>query len=159
MAAIVFVALLPQSCNTSGCTENQSALPLAGFYSSSGTAISVSGFDIIGVGAPGDSALYTAGQARSEIYLPFRSTASSTAFLFNYQADSVTTVTDRVEFSYTSEPYFASEECGAMYRYRITGLSYTRNLIDSIGITDSLITNFNAQRIHIYFRTAESSEQ
>jgi len=154
--AALMLSMLLQACNTSGCTDNQSSLPLAGFYSAStGQAISVDGFDIAGVGAPHDSILYEQGAARSEIYLPFRSDAGSTAYTFTYHADSITTITDRIEFTYTSEPFFASEECGAMFTYRITGLTYTRNLIDSVAITDSLITNTNSQRIHIYFRTSQ----
>lgn len=154
--AMVASVVALSGCNTSGCTDNQSALPLAGYYSSAtGQAISVADFDIAGVGAPGDSLLYLAGVARSEVYLPFRSDAASTSYLFTYYADATTTVTDRITFTYTSEPYFASEECGAMYYYRITGLTYTRNIIDSIGIVDSLITNANSQRIHIYFRTSQ----
>ena len=154
VVALILSAILP-GCNTTGCTDNQSALPLAGFYSAAtGQAISVDGFDIAGVGAPDGALLYEWGLARSEVYLPFRSDASSTAYTFTYHVDSITTVTDRIDFTYTSEPYFASEECGAMFIYQITGMTYTRNLIDSVAILDSLVTNTNSQRIHIYFRTS-----
>lgn len=153
--AAVVAAVTFQACNTSGCTDNQSALPLAGFYSAAtGQAIAVDELDIAGVGAPHDSILYESGVSRSEVYLPFRSDATSTAYTFTYHADSITTVTDRIDFTYSSQPYFASEECGAMFTYRITSLAYTRNLIDSVAILDSLITNANSQRIHIYFRTS-----
>lgn len=155
-ALVILLVSLTWSCNTSGCTDNQSALPLAGFYSSqTGQAISVSDFDISGVGAPHDSVLYPSGVGRSEVYLPFRSNQSETAYDFTYRVDSATTVTDRISFGYTAEPYFASEECGAMYFYRITSMSYTTNLIDSVKIVDSLVTNTDIQRIHIYFRTAQ----
>lgn len=160
IAAFIVTLIAMHACNTSGCTDNQNALPLAGFYNSSdGKAISITDFDIQGVDAPNDSLLYSANATLSEIYLPFRSTKSSTAYIFTYHADSITTVSDRIEFTYSSEPYFASEECGAMYYYRITDLDYTDRLIDSVVITDSLITNANAQRIKIYFRTEESAEQ
>lgn len=36
-----------------------------------------------------------------------------------------------------------------MYRFRITDVVYTRHLIDSVGVTDSLITNIDFQRIKI----------
>lgn len=163
-AAAAVIALLAgaviYSCNTSGCTDNQSALPLAGFYSSSTkSAITLRDLTITGEGAPGDSALYGANESLSEVYLPFRSTQTSTAYLFSYQLDSVTTVTDRIAFTYSSEPYFASEECGAMYYYRINSLSYTTNIIDSVTIVDSLVTNTNLQRLHIYFRTSDNPQQ
>lgn len=154
IATAVACLIIMQACNTSGCTDNQNALPLAGFYSSSTLqSISVTDFDIVGVGAPGDSALYSTGVALSEVYLPFRAADGQTAYLFKYLADPDNPVTDKIEFTYTAQPYFVSEECGAMYFYRITSVAHTSNLIDSIGIADSLITNVNAQQIHIYFRT------
>lgn len=159
-ACIAFIVAAPffAGCNTSGCTDNQNALPLAGFYSySTGQAISISDFDIYGESMPGDSALYSTGVSYSEVYLPFRSTTDNVAYIFKYFLDSATTVSDRIAFTYTSEPYFASEECGAMYFYRIKTLTYTRNLIDSVAIVDSLITNADNQRIKIYFRTAQAN--
>ncbi|MDE6323978.1 MAG: hypothetical protein K2L85_07615 [Paramuribaculum sp.] len=156
LAALLIAAAVAHSCNTSGCTDNQSALPLAGYYSSSsGAEISVADMTVSGQGAPGDSALYGPSETRSEVYLPFRSDADRTVWLFTYAPDGSNPVTDRIEFTYTSEPYFASEECGAMYFYRITSMTHSTNLIDSVVITDSLITNVNNQRIKIYFRTAD----
>ena len=61
------VALLAPTagCNTESCTENQSSIPLAGFYGSDGTKVSVDSLCIRGVGAPSDSALYS-GSALSQ---------------------------------------------------------------------------------------------
>ncbi len=161
-AAVVAVAVIigaVWSCNTAGCTDNQNSLPLAGFYSSaSGSGITVSNLDISGVGAPGDSVLYGSSQSRSEVYLPFRSDAESTSYVFTYHPNDSVSVSDQISFSYTSQPYFASEDCGALFHYRITSMSHTSNFIDSVVITDSLITNVNQQRIKIYFRTEEQQE-
>lgn len=159
LTAAATLALTPMlaGCNTSGCTDNQSALPLAGFYSAStGSSITVSNLEIGGVDAPDDSLLYSTGTGLSEVYLPFRSTADETAYVIAYSPDGgETRVSDRITFGYTSEPYFASEECGAMFYYRIGRVDYTRNIIDSVAVTDSLITNSNVQQIKIYFRTSE----
>lgn len=149
------------SCNTTGCTDNQSSLPLAGFYSSqTKSAITLQDLDIGGVGAPDDSLLYASGTGLSQAYLPFRSTATSTAYCFHYTQEGLddAAYNDTISFSYTSEPYFASEECGAMLRYKITKMSHTSHLIDSVIVADSLITNTDIERIRIYFRTS-STEQ
>lgn len=157
LAVIFMAAAMTQSCNTSGCTDNQSALPLAGYYSSSsGAEISVADMSVRGEGAPGDSVLYGPGETRSEVYLPFRSNTDRTSWIFTYEPDETTSVSDRIDFTYTSTPHFASEECGAMYFYRITSVAHTSNLIDSVVVTDSLITNVNERRIRIYFRTADN---
>lgn len=146
------------SCNTSGCIENQNSIPLAGFYSyTTGQAISIDSVAIGGVGAPDDSLLNT-GRAVSTIYLPLRSTAHTTSFYIRYLQRNMDGMADTISFSYDSEPRFVSEDCGAMYFYRITSVSHTSLLIDSIGITDSLITNADIERIRIYFRTNEDPE-
>ncbi len=64
---------------------------------------------------------------------------------------------DTMSFDYEVLPYFASNECGAMYRYRITHVDYTRHLVDSVGVVDSLITNINEPDIFIYFRTDDNA--
>lgn len=146
-------------CNTTGCTDNQNSLPLAGFYSmSTKTAITV---DSIGIGGVGrDSLFYGPDSRLSQAYLPFRSQYDETAYYIRYMSKALDypELIDTLRFHYTSQPYFASEECGAMYRYTITRLDYTRHLIDSVGIVDSLITNAELERIHIYFRTEDPDQ-
>ena len=144
-------------CNTSGCTDNQSALPLAGLYSSSGQAVTVNTIDISGVGAPGDSLLYASGTTLEKIYLPLRSNAEVTSFCFHYDQEGIngTELNDTITFRYTSSPYFASEECGAMLTYHITELTHTSHLIQSVELTDPEITNVDLERIKIYFKTSE----
>lgn len=154
---LLTVSAVLEGCNTSGCTENQSAIPLAGYYSSATSKpIILSSLQVAGVDAPNDSVLYPLGEARSEIYLPLRSARNTTAFTLTYfpdKEDTSLSVTDTLRLSYTSEPRLVSEECGAMYFYRITSLSHTGAIIDSVTILDSLVTNTNVQRLHIYFRT------
>ncbi len=154
------IAAIMAACSTDGCLNNQNSLPLAGFYSSTThSAISIDSIDISGVGAPHDSLLHSSGTTVSEIYLPFRSNENSTSFCFHYTERHISSpaLNDTLTFRYTSEPYFASEECGAMYRFRINHFDYTRHLIDSVAVADSLITNTDIQRIHIYMRTQPSS--
>lgn len=155
---VVALMISLSACNTSGCTDNQSSLPYAGFYSSAdGQPISVDSLDIYGVGVPGDSLLYAAGTVLSNVYLPFRSTSDVTSYCFHYAQRGIDDIAynDTITFTYTSSPYFASEECGAMLQYTIKDMKYTRHLIDSIEITDSIVTNTDIERIKIYFRTSE----
>ena len=155
-------AIMATGCNTSGCTDNQNSIPLAGFYSyETGEAVSLTGVEIGGVGAPGDSLLCTDSQTVNTIYLPFRSKYPSATFYIRYLQEQVVAynLVDTLRFQYTAEPYFASEECGAMYRYRITGLYHTKVLIDSVAITDSLVTNIDIERIKIYFNTSTDENE
>ncbi|MCM1471616.1 MAG: DUF6452 family protein [Bacteroides sp.] len=159
MTAAVAVAMSAAwSCNTSGCTDNQNSLPYAGFYSSAtGDAISVSGLEIGGVGAPGDSLLYTSDQKLANVYLPLRSNSGVTAYCFHYDQEGIDSeaMNDTITFYYSSRPFFASEECGAMLEYDIQRLTWTTHVIDTVEIVDSLVTNTDIERIKIYFRTQE----
>ena len=148
------------SCNSSGCTDNQSSLPLAGFYSSTtNEPVLLPYIEIYGVGAPNDSILYQSGQGHSIVYLPFRNSSNQVSYVFHYTQQGIDSdeFNDTLTFTYSSEPYFASEQCGAMYCYDISKLDYTCHLIDSVVITDSLVTNTDIERIKIYFRTSSAN--
>lgn len=153
------LGLLAESCSTSSCSDNHSALPLMGLYDySTGKAISLDSIDFGGVGAPGDSLLVYSGEQCSQVYLPFRDNTTSTSFFFHYdyklQGLDNPQYDDIITFHYDVDPYFASQECGAMYRYVIKGVEYTRHLVDSVAIVDSVITNVELERIKVFFRTS-----
>lgn len=158
LSAIAFL-LVAAGCNSAGCTENQTSVPLAGFYSyTNGQAISIDSVEIGGVGAPHDSLLVERGAVK-QIYLPLRPGRESTSFFFRYTNKAVAAygIVDTLTFDYTTIPYFASEDCGAMYRYQITRVAHTSWLLDSVAVLDSTITNLDIQRIQLYYTT--SSQQ
>ena len=149
------------ACGGNGCLDNQSAIPLAGFYSAeTGQQIGISSLEIHGIGAPGDTLLVTSGATVQQVYLPMRSSKTSTAWCLHYTQGDLAdpAFNDTIEFTYNTLPYFVSEECGASFRYHITQLRYTRHLIDSVAVTDSLVTNIDTERIQIFFRTAEEPD-
>lgn len=135
-----------------------------GFYDyATGQSIALDSIDFGGVGAPGDSLLIHSGQAKKQVYLPFRESATSTSFCIHYdyklQGLDDPAFDDIVTFYYDAEPYFASSECGAMYRYVIRDVEYTRHLIDSIAVIDPVITNVEMERIQVFFRTSSPGEE
>lgn len=144
------------ACNTAGCTDNQNSLPLAGFYGSDGKSVSIDSLAVWGVGAPGDSLLLSPDTQASQLYLPLRSSAKSTAFCFAYRLEGLDypELQDTLTLHYSTTPWFISEDCGAGYRYTIRRLEVTRHLIDSVAILDSLVTNIDHEILKIYFRTA-----
>lgn len=152
------MALLLWGCNSGSCYDNGNSIPLAEYRSSqTGKSVVLSGIQISGIGAPGDSVLQSYEKSTSQVYLPMRSTAQSVAWLLKYK--DFDDVADTVSFTYTSEPYFASEECGAMYRYNITQVRATANVLDSVVVLDSLITNVDIVRIALYFNTETNQGQ
>lgn len=149
-----------QSCNSVGCTDNKSSIPLAGFYSYEElTAITVSNVSIGGVGAPDDSLLVNK-ESVSQVYLPFRADTGQSRFFIRYEDEALNypELFDTITFNYTPVPYFASKDCGAMYRYQIDDYSYTRHLVDSVGLVTDVMTNADVETIRIYFRTQQPEE-
>lgn len=158
---IVLAAVITAACSSSGCLDNGSALPLAGFYSSeTAKAISVDSVEISGIGAPDDSVLLKSQNGVKQVYLPFNPAERSVRWCLSYRQKHLDfpEYNDTIAFSYDPITYFASEDCGAMYIYRITSVSHTSHLIDSITLVDSLITNVEFERIKIFFRTGSEEE-
>ena len=156
MLVVMFFLLSLASCSDTGCIDNRSSIPYAGFYSyETKESITVDSLEIGGVGAPNDSLLVVARDRISAMYLPFRFEHDNTTFYIRYVSKALNYpwLVDSISFKYTSNPMFVSSECGAMYQYHVTEMKYTTHLIDSIALTDSLITNTEMERIKIYFRT------
>ncbi len=151
----LLLAALLASCSGDGCTNNRNSIPLAGFYDyASREPVAVSGLAIAGVGAPNDSLLLDPSTSSHQVYLPFRGAQKSTQFTFSSGG-----FADVVTFNYDSYPFFAGEECGVMWRYRITSVSHAGFIIDSIAVTDSLITNMERERIMFFITVAESDQE
>lgn len=158
IVALSILSMALASCSSDGCLENRSSLPLAGFYSSKDEAISLDSLEISGIGALDPEPLISAGERISTVYLPMRSTETTTAWQFAYRYKYLDGLCDTISFTYSSDPYFASYDCGVVYKYHIEEMHHTFHLIDSVIITDSLVTNTDIQRIKIYFRTNDESE-
>lgn len=164
VAICVIVLSCMSGCNTSGCADNHSALPQMGFYNATtGKPLTLDSLDLWGVGVPNDSMLIKSGQRVQQLYFPLRNNQNETAYCFHYdykeQGLNNPEFDDILRIRYTTEPYFASEECGAFYIYHITDISYTRHLIDKIEVVDSIINNVDMERFRIYFRVAEESPE
>lgn len=161
-AVIPAIAVITATgCGSGGCLENGSTLPLAGLYSSTtGGAISIDSLEVRGLGAPNDSILLYPTRNTSSIYMPFRADYESVSWVFSIHqaAFNHSEFYDTLTFDYTTIPYFASADCGAMYIYRVNRMNVTHNLIDSVAITDSLFTNVDREQIKIFYRTAEEGQ-
>ena len=148
-----FLTLLSMaSCATKECYDNRTTMPLAGFYSSTAPAqsVSVDSLEVYALGVPGDSVLLRpTTNAIRELSLPFNSEANHTDYVF---INARTKVSDTVTFRYNCRPWFASEACGVVYRYEMNGITCTGALIDSVTCPEGVITNRPAENLKIYFK-------
>lgn len=152
---LLLIAVALTGCSTGACYDNQNSLPKAGFFSAeTGEAVSVSGLAVGGQGAPNDSLLCEASETVSDVYLPFRPEVGETTFLFKHGL-----IADVVKFTYDSTPYFASADCGAVWRFRIRSVSWSGSLIDSVAVVDSIITNVDAQQLKIFLNNPSADDE
>ncbi|MCM1152930.1 MAG: DUF6452 family protein [Muribaculum sp.] len=159
VALLLSVCLLitTSGCNSSECLENGSALPLAGFYTSTinPEVMRVSGMRVRAIGAPGDSVLSTGSSTLTQLYLPFNLDEDTTSYIFEYPEGGGR---DTVTFHYIRQPFFVSSECGATVNFNLSGIEHTSERIDSVTCPDGHITNIAVQNIHIYFKYDENQE-
>lgn len=153
LAALVGVASCSETCN-----ENRNALPLAGLYASGDNSqrISLDSLRVVGVGVPGDSALYDGNTRIEQLYLPFRIDSDTTCYVFS-DSHLYGGARDTVTFVYSRTPRFVSEECGVSYLFDIRRITSQGVLIDSVTCPEGFIDNVNSENLRIYF--AVSSEQ
>lgn len=152
-AVVALMAMFAGGCNTNGCIDNRSSIPVAGFYSmETGGEIAIDSISVGGIGAPDDSLLVNVGTRVQKVYLPFSSEAEEVSFAILYDWKNAPQP-DLLTFRYQTIPFFVSEECGAMYRYRITEYSHTSHLLDSVAVIDSLITNVDRVTIKLFYHT------
>lgn len=144
------------SCSNSECFDNQSTLPLAGFYSmQTKSSITVDSLTVYGIGTPGDSLLLDNGNGNS-LYMPLPLSGNSTRYVFHYNQKALDYVelNDTLTIDYNCYPQFVSNECGVIYMYKVNSFSYTKHLIDSIAIPTMEFNNKDVETIQIFFRTA-----
>lgn len=154
----LLTALLNVSCNNGECTELRSAVPRADFYSmSTKTQVTVDSLEITGIGAMGDSILYGPSSRVSTVYLPMPALEDKVRWRIAYMQKALAEygVADTITMEYTRTPWFAGEECGAMYKYTITKMAYTRNVVDSVALVDSVVVNVDKANLAVYFRTSD----
>lgn len=140
---------------TDECTDNQSSIGLAGFYNTAKKSISIDSISVYGVDVPNDSMILRNQTGVKQVYLPMPLNSESCKFVVHYDQKAISDIryNDTLTLNYEAIPYFASAQCGAMYRFEIKEFIYTKHLIDSVAIPSMQITNADSETIQIYMRT------
>lgn len=119
------------------------ALLKASIMDSPNQRVITSNVSLIGEGI--DSLLYNESSI-SEILFPL-SINDTTIFLVSFDS-----VEDTITFFHQTAQEYASMETGFYYEYKLDSIYSTQNRIDSIAITDSLVTKNWHENIKIYLR-------
>lgn len=154
----VAAAIAVVGCNTTGCLENQSAVPRCGFYSmTTKKAVSIDSITVYAVDVPGDTMLVKCGRGVSSLYMPLDMSADVTRYVLHYDAAMLSDerLNDTLTINYERVPYFVSRDCGAMYFFDVKSYDCTNHLVDSVAITTERFTNVDIETIQLYMRTNE----
>ncbi len=83
--------------------------------------------------------------------LPLSYTADEDTFYIIYSQR----LSDTLYVKHTNLPYFTSMDCGTVMHYKLTGVSATNHLIDSVQIVASEVTNSLKENVKIYFTVSD----
>ena len=143
---MIFLAVYP-SCEGEGiCTESVLSVVNAGFYGWDGEQevdVFVNNFTLYGEGR--DSLLYDSKNSVTSFSFPMDMNALSSTMIF--QADSLV---DTLIINYSVVPVLVSYECGFTNTFEMSGLSYTRHLIDSVSLINTVANLENEENLKIF---------
>ena len=143
---LFFLAVYP-ACEGGGiCTESTLSVVNAGFYGWDGEQdvdIFVNNFTLYGLGR--DSLLYDSANSVTSFSFPMDMNALSSTMIL--RADSLA---DTLIINYAVVPVLVSYECGFTNTFEVSGLSYTRHLIDSVSLIKNIADLENEENLKIF---------
>lgn len=139
---LIFILIIVSACKEVFEMPPQSLLKATFLNSSTKKAIS----PIVTVWGIGLDSLWVKDSLLQEIILPL-STNDTTNYLISFDSR-----IDTITFFHETTQKYASMESGFYYEYKLRSIDYTHNQIDSIQITDSLITKKWHENIKLYIR-------
>lgn len=141
-----FMAAYP-ACEGEGvCTQSVLSMVNAGFYGWDGeqeVGVFVDDFTLKGEGK--DSLLYDRKNSVTSFSFSMDMNAVSSTMIL--QADSLL---DTLVIHYAVVPVLVSYECGFTNTFEMSGLSYTRHMIDSISLTNNIANLENEENLKIF---------
>ncbi len=89
--------------------------------------------------------------ALSVLNLPLSASNNKSSFLISFDS-----ISDTITFTHKDTLEYASMETGFYNEYKLQSIDFTKNRIDSILITDSLVTKTWHENIKLYLRPLSS---
>ncbi len=147
LVLVLFYLAIYPSCESGGiCTQSVLSVVNAGFYGWDGDQeldVFVNNFTLYGSGK--DSLLYDSAHSVTKFSFPMDMNALSSTMILH--ADSLV---DTLVINYTVVPALVSYECGFTNTFEMSGLSYTRHLIDSVSLINNVAKLVNEVNLKIF---------
>lgn len=139
------LVLLHLSCTEQACDLDTEAFLNAGFYSAeTAEEISLDSLTIYGINRE-DSLIYSMANT-GKAALPLDPSGESCSFIIK-NGDR----TDTLSFQYIPEMIFLSTECGYIYNYRLSDITYSLNEIENILTINENVKPGDEENIQIFF--------
>ncbi|MFO7977102.1 MAG: DUF6452 family protein [Bacteroidales bacterium] len=151
MLLVVGAGLLP-SCQQDELCEDATQNPVGvRFYSraeGNSSPATLDSLTVYGVGLPDDS-IYANQQQVQALELLLDSSKDSTGFVLVFPQ-----ATDTIWLNYQRHSTMISVECGFMAEYTLLSARFTDNLIDTLAINNSQVTNIADEHLQIFIPAA-----
>ena len=150
LGKLIFVLFLLAGCEDTFDSPPQS---LVGVAISTIDTTSTAGTDtlLLTVYGVGQDSLLEDSSEVTKVSLPL-TTANQSSFIFTFNS-----ITDTLTIHHENTLMAEDAESGFYYEYRITGVDYTKNRIDSVSIPDSTVTTTWNENIQIYISALPDS--
>lgn len=140
------ILLLLSSCATQTCFEETESFVKVSFYDKlTKELLPPDSVTIYGMSMDTNK-LYDNSKKLQPALLPLNNATDNCVFII-----SINGINDTVGFTYSSFPHLVSIECGYTYYHDMDTASYTKNIIDSISLSNRKITTLNGENVRIFY--------
>jgi hypothetical protein len=144
--SVVISVLAFISCTPGSCFEETTSFMKASFYETgTGRPDPPDSITLYGIGKEADT-LYNKALKVQPALFPFDAGANTCGFMIKING-----ISDTLVVWYASYPHLISKECGLTYYHTLDSVFTTKNLVDTVIITNSKISTVNEENIRIFY--------
>lgn len=145
IASVCALSFSIVACESGDCMLSSESYCSMAFVNGQDKAVKLQ--DTLTVSSTADVVIINRKLGATGMDIPLSYTALVDTFFLQYNS----LFADTLWVEHQNLPYFSSMDCGTVMHYKLQGIKSTNNLIDSVRITDSEVTNMLKQNVKIYF--------
>jgi len=144
--SVIFSVLALISCTPGSCFEETTSFMKASFYETgTGRLNPPDSLTMHGINKEADT-LYNKALKVQPALFPFDAGDNTCGFMVRING-----ISDTLVVWYTSYPHLISKECGLTYFHTLDSIFVTKNLVDTVIISNSKISTVNEENIRIFY--------
>ncbi len=144
--SVVYLALVLLSCTPGSCFEETNSFMKASFYQTgTGKMKPPDSLTVYGIGKENDTIYKKAANVQPALF-PFDAGENRCGFMVRING-----ISDTMVVWYESYPHLISRECGITFYHTLDSVVATKNLVDTVIISNSKISTVNEENIRIFY--------